>query len=78
VHTAFAKHGDVVLILLGMNDILRPTMRDDEAVLQTWKAKYRELVQAIRERVTPREIVLCEITPLTEDPFRPRTACATG
>lgn len=72
VHTAFAKHGDVVLILLGMNDILRPTMRDDEAVLQTWKAKYRELVQAIRERVTPREIVLCEITPLTEDPLSPK------
>jgi lysophospholipase L1-like esterase len=72
VHTAFAKHGDIVFILLGMNDILRPTMRDDEAVLQTWKAKYRELVQAIRERVTPREIVLCEITPLTEDPLAPK------
>lgn len=72
VHTAFAKHGDVVLILLGMNDILKPTMRDDEAVLQTWKAKYRELIAAIRERVTPREIVLCEITPLTEDPLAPK------
>jgi len=72
VHTAFAKHGDVVFVLLGMNDILRPTMLDDEAVLQTWKAKYRELVQAIRERVTPREIVLCEITPLTEDPLSPK------
>jgi len=47
VHTAFAKHGDLVLILLGMNDILKPTMRDDEAVLQTWKAKYRELIAAI-------------------------------
>ena len=72
VHTAFAKHGDIVFILLGMNDILRPTMLDDEAVLQTWKAKYRELVVAIRERVTPREIVLCEITPLTEDPLSPK------
>ena len=72
VHTAFAKHGDIVFILLGMNDILKPTMLDDEAVLQTWKAKYRELVQAIRERVTPREIVLCEITPLTEDPLSPK------
>ncbi len=72
VQTAFAKHGDIVFILLGMNDILRPTMRDDEAVLQTWKAKYRELVRAIRERVTPREIVLCEITPLTEDPLSPK------
>ena len=72
VHTAFAKHGDIVFILLGMNDILKPTMLDDEAVLQTWKAKYRELVQAIRERVTPREIVLCEITPLTEDTLAPK------
>jgi hypothetical protein len=41
-------------------------------VLQTWKAKLRELVLAIRERVTPREIVLCEITPLTEDPLSPK------
>lgn len=72
VQTAFAKHGDIVFILLGMNDILRPTMRDDEAVLQTWKAKCRELVGAIRTRVTPREIVLCEITPLTEDPLSPK------
>ena len=72
VQTAFAKHGDIVFILLGMNDILKPTMLDDEAVLQTWKAKYRELILAIRERVTPREIVLCEITPLTEDPLSPK------
>ena len=72
VQTAFAKHGDIVFILLGMNDILKPTMLDDEAVLQTWKAKYRELIQAIRERVTPRELVLCEITPLTEDPLSPK------
>lgn len=72
VHTAFAKHGDIVFILLGMNDILRPTILDSEAVLQTWKAKYRELIVAIRERVTPREIVLCEITPLTDDPLSPK------
>lgn len=72
VHTAFAKHGDIVFILLGMNDILKPTMLDEEAVLLTWKAKYRELVAAIRARVTPREIVLCEITPLTEDPLSPK------
>jgi lysophospholipase L1-like esterase len=72
VQTALAKHGDIVFILLGMNDILRPTMLDDEAVLQTWKAKYRELIQALRERVTPREIVVCEITPLTEDPLSPK------
>jgi len=72
VHTAFAKRADVVFILLGMNDILRPTMRDDEAVLQTWKAKCRELVGAIRARVAPREVILCEITPLTEDPLSPK------
>jgi lysophospholipase L1-like esterase len=72
VQTAFAKHGDIVFILLGMNDILKPTMLDDEAVLLTWKEKCRELVKAIRERVTPREIVLCEITPLTEDPLSPK------
>ena len=72
VHTAFAKRADVVFILLGMNDILRPTMREDEAVLQTWKAKYRELVGAIRARAAPREVILCEITPLTEDPLSPK------
>ena len=72
VQAAFAKHGDIVFILLGMNDLLRPTLLDDEAVLLTWKAKLRELVVAIRSRVTPREIVLCEITPLTDDPLSPK------
>lgn len=72
VQTAFARHGDIVFVLLGMNDILKPQVLDEEAVLLTWKEKYRELVRAIRERVTPREIVLCEITPLTEDPLSPK------
>ncbi len=67
IHTAFAKPAELVIIFLGMNDILSPTVVEDEAVLLTWKEKYRQLIQAIRKRVTPREIVLCEITPLTED-----------
>ena len=72
VQAAFAKHADIVFILLGMNDILKPQVLDDQAVLKSWKEKYRELVKAIRERVTPREIVVCEITPLTEDPLSPK------
>jgi lysophospholipase L1-like esterase len=72
VRAAFATRADVVFVLLGMNDILKPTLRDDEAVLQTWKAKYRELIAALRARVAPRELVLCEITPLTEDPLSPK------
>jgi len=72
IHTAFARPADLVLILLGMNDILRPTVTDDEAALLVWKEKYRELIRAIRKRVTPREVVLCEITPLTEDPRSPK------
>jgi len=72
VRTAFATHGDIVFIMLGMNDLLRPQVLDDEAVLLSWKEKYRELVRAIRERVAPREMVLCEITPLTEDPLSPK------
>jgi lysophospholipase L1-like esterase len=72
VRAAFAQPAGIVFILLGMNDILSPTVRDDDAVLLTWKEKYRQLVRAIRSRVAPREIVLCEITPLTEDPFSPK------
>ncbi|HPK36651.1 MAG TPA: GDSL-type esterase/lipase family protein [Kiritimatiellia bacterium] len=72
VHTAFARPADLVLVLLGMNDILRPTVTDEEASLRMWQDKYRELIRAIRKRVSPREFVLCEITPLTEDPLAPK------
>lgn len=72
VREAFSKPADIVFILLGMNDILCPTVRDSDEALLKWKEKYRELCRAIRSRVTPREIILCEITPLTEDPFSPK------
>jgi len=72
IQIAFAKPADVVIIMLGMNDILKPQVRDDPNVLREWKGQCRELIAAIRKRVTPREIVLCEITPLTEDPLSPK------
>ncbi|MDD2459554.1 MAG: GDSL-type esterase/lipase family protein [Kiritimatiellia bacterium] len=72
VQAAFARPAGVVVILLGMNDILCPTVRDNDASLLAWKEKYRALVRAIRARVTPRVTVLCEITPLTEDPRSPK------
>lgn len=72
VREAFAKPAGIVFVLLGMNDILKPQVIDQEASLVAWKEKYRELVRAIRQRVKPRELVLCEITPLTEDPASPK------
>lgn len=72
VREAFAKPAGIVFVLLGMNDLLKPQVRDQEASLLAWKEKYRELVRAIRQRAKPRELVLCEITPLTEDPSSPK------
>lgn len=66
------NHQDVVTLFLGMNDILRPTVRDDDATLDAWAADLRALVRKIKAGTTPRLMVLCTITPLTTSPDSPK------
>ncbi len=63
---------DIIVIFLGMNDILCPTMRATEADMDEWIAKYREFVSNLDKRCHPRHFVFATITPLTADPLSPK------
>ncbi|MBO7166729.1 MAG: hypothetical protein J6V88_04305 [Kiritimatiellae bacterium] len=59
---------DVVIIFLGMNDILHPVMKEDEASQKSWIEDYKDFIGTLRKRLSPRRILLCTISPLTTDP----------
>ncbi len=63
---------DIIVIFLGMNDILCPTLHDNEAEMDEWIAKYREFVANLDKRCNPRHFVFATITPLTADRFSPK------
>lgn len=66
------RPADVVVIMLGMNDVLSPQQEDSDAGYEKWIASYRTLIGALRERTTPRVIALATPTPCTEDPASPK------
>jgi len=63
---------DVIAIFLGMNDILQPSVRDDDAALDKWKEDVRSLVRSLRDRTHAKAMILCTITPLTADRESPK------
>lgn len=63
---------DALAVFLGMNDILMPSVRDDERALDVWAEQLRTFVRALRERTHARMVVLCTTTPLTADPASPK------
>jgi len=71
VAAALAKPADVLVVMLGMNDVLAPYVSDTDASLDQWLANYRELVSVLSARLNPRIIALATITPQTEDPATP-------
>ena len=58
---------DIVVVMLGMNDLLYPQVSEKPADLDAWKNRYHDLVEAIRARAHPRLFAFGTITPLTED-----------
>ena len=71
VAAALSKPADVMVVMLGMNDVLAPYVSDTDASLDQWLAKYRELVGVLVTRINPRVIALATVTPQTEDPATP-------
>jgi len=63
---------DVVVIMLGMNDILNPNIDSDEEGLDTWIASYGTLIDILRQRTKARVIALASVTMATEDPESPK------
>jgi lysophospholipase L1-like esterase len=72
VKAALDQPADVVVILLGMNDILAPYVSEQPAVLEKWAETYRGLVTAVRDRTKPRLIGLATITLNTDDLRSPK------
>lgn len=70
--TVFDGKVDVVMIFLGMNDILQPSIHDDEADITRWLADYAQFVMNIRNRCHPRKVLFATITPLTADMNSPK------
>ena len=73
VKEALDRHADVLVVMLGMNDTLSPSMDASPTSLDAWAGRYRELLAALRARTTPRVTALATITPNTEDPKSPKT-----
>jgi lysophospholipase L1-like esterase len=57
---------EILVIMLGMNDLLSPGVKDTPADLDAWAVRYRSLIDALKLRVHPRVIALATITPCTE------------
>ena len=71
VATALSKPADVMVVMLGMNDVLAPYVSDTDASLDRWLANYRELISVLSARLTPKVVALATVTPQTEDPATP-------
>jgi lysophospholipase L1-like esterase len=63
---------EIVVVMLGMNDVLSPSLKNDPADFDAWITRYGDLVEAIRARSHPRVIALATVTPCTEDPASPK------
>ena len=71
VAAALSKPADVMVVMLGMNDVLAPYVSDTDASLDRWVANYRELISVLSARLTPKVVALATVTPQTEDPTTP-------
>lgn len=72
VAAALSKPADVMIVMLGMNDVLAPYVNESDESLDQWIANYRELVTTLSARLKPKVIGLATITPQTEDPGTPK------
>ena len=64
----FTNEIDTIVVSLGMNDILQPSLRDTSEEIAKWTDDYRAFLSNLRDRCRPRHFVLATISPLTADP----------
>lgn len=77
LHEELAKPADVLIIMLGMNDVLAPYVADTPESIDKWVERYQALIDALKLRVTPGILALAGITPCTEDPSSPKNQLIT-
>jgi len=66
VKTELSQHADIVVVMLGMNDVLSPSMNGDSDAVDRWAGQYSDLLDALKARTTPRLLGLCTVSPCTE------------
>jgi len=71
-HEALSQPADLLIIMLGMNDVIAPYVSEDENSLDRWSGQYETLIAALRERVHPKELALASIPLCTEDLHSPK------
>jgi len=72
VKAALDQPADVLIIMLGMNDVLAPYVTDEPASWEKWTAAYRELITGLRQRLNPAVTALATATLCTEEPASPK------
>jgi lysophospholipase L1-like esterase len=74
VQQGLNRQADLLVVMLGMNNVLAPYTDDTPASLDGWTEHYRKLITALKARASPDRLALCSITPCTEDPESPKNA----
>ena len=72
VKATLDRGADVLVVMLGMNDIIAPYVGEDPQDADAWKERYRTLIRALRQRVHPRVVALGKVTLATEDLSSPK------
>lgn len=72
VREELGRPADVVVCMLGMNDVLFPHVKETPEEIERWAGRYRELIRALRERTRPRVFALATPTLCTEDLASPK------
>ena len=69
---------NVLVSMLGMNDVLFPRMKATDTDYDKWMADYGALIDSLKERTHPRVIALATPTMCTEDPDSPKNQAMRG
>ena len=69
VKEEFDRGADTIIVHLGMNDALQPSIKSDETGFASWHDEYVSLVNDLRKRVpNVKRVILTPPTMLTENP----------
>lgn len=72
LRTTLDAGADVLVVMLGMNDLLAPYISDTPEGVGKWRGQYEALLRVLRTRTRPRLTALCSVTLLTEDHRSPK------
>lgn len=72
VRATLDRGADVLVIMLGMNDLLAPYVKEQPGDSDAWAGRYRSLITALRQRAKPRAIAVATISLCSENPESPK------